>query len=184
MVGHPDFIKQNFRKMMQRRGIDPEQFDEKYIDSSLTDRENMNNLREIYGIQEDDEEAAKEYKAYLEQHPEAVERVDADIPTVGWGRMSMFKSKATQGGGGFKSKAAGGSFIESKKGRLKTPKKPNITRYIPKPINVARERQANILLGAPEGHLRPVQTFGRPPMSIFGTGKKEEPKKKKWWGWL
>lgn len=70
------FIKKQFRGMMQRRGIDPEQFDEKQIDPSLTHGENMQNLREIYGIQDDDPEAYAELKSYKVQHPESGEATD------------------------------------------------------------------------------------------------------------
>ncbi|QLJ53489.1 MAG: hypothetical protein Sv326_1314 (plasmid) [Candidatus Fermentimicrarchaeum limneticum] len=94
-----------------------------------------------------------------------------------WGRMSGFTSRVVSGGGGFLSKVSvrGGGMIVSELGHLKHPRKPDVARFIPRPIRVGREDVSRSIIGIPAGHsgLRPVQASFRSPTSIFGDGKKK-----------
>lgn len=170
-MANKGFIRSVITDMMRKRGIDESFYDEAYVDETLTTRENIANLRDkVYHLDEDLTESQhsqmKEYTqqeewAKAQKQPEEDDRLD----TIGFGRMSMFKSKASEGWRGkYASKASrkkgDTSFYVSAKGKLKAPKKPDIARYIPKPIQVARENAVRSAMGIPPGfNFNPVTVF-------------------------
>lgn len=199
-MANKGFIRSVITDMMRKRGIDESYYDEAYVDETLTTRENIANLRDkVYHLDEDLTESQhsqmKEYTqqeewAKAQKQPEEDDRLD----TIGFGRTSMFKSKASEGGRGrYGSKASKkhdrgfwNKMVETEKGYMKQPPNPKgIARYFPKPIDVKKDRAMGSLLGVPEGtELRPARTFTNPPSSIFGSRKPEQKKKRNPLDWL
>jgi hypothetical protein len=85
------------------------------------------------------------------------------------GVWSGFGSKATEKVASILGHGAEKAMISKKTGRLAHPAKPGIAKFIPKPINVAKEQAFGRVLGIGQGlELRPVQ--GLKPLDRKGRG--------------
>ena len=181
------FVKYVIQRQMQDAGIDTAYFDEHEIDDSLTIKENLEHLRGVYHIDTDLDEkySAEIKKAQMDEkwdmaRSEESHTMHGDVDKIKLGslrsRNAMGEKEKLSREHRFASKIFGQmeKRVISDKGTLKSPSKPKLAKYIPKPVNVSSTVEN--ILGIPRGmSLRPLDNRTPPLGNILAKrdGKKK-----------
>jgi hypothetical protein len=180
------FVKYIIQRQMQDAGIDTAYFDEHEIDDTLTVKENLAHLREVYHIDTDLDEkySAEIKKAQMDEDWDRARQKSedyGDAKKIKWGPMrfrnAMGEKEKLSREQRFANKIFGSMErrVISSKETLKTPTKPKLAKYIPKPIAVSGT--ARNILGIPDGmDLKPLDN--RMPTLNFNMFAKPDKKKK------
>jgi hypothetical protein len=177
------FVEHIIKRQMQDAGIDTAYFDPHEIDDSLTIKENLDHLREVYHIDTDLDEkySAEIKKAQMDEKWDRA-RVEefGDVDTIKFGSMRFRNAMAEKEKLSREHRFANKIFgqmekrVISDKGTLKSPSKPKLAKYIPKPVNVSSTVEN--ILGIPRGmSLRPLDNRTPPLGNILAKrdGKKK-----------